>query len=512
MTAAPLHRSANRRAGELIGLVGRRKLFACLVVGLLAALVTGSIAFAVAPAAALIIVQLLRFQPVERLFVLSAVATIGFDHPSEQPYMGQWTSPVRVLGELWFHPMATTVPGVPLPLAPSLLVTVWLAWRAATTAQRPLGGAARFYLRASALAVSTLLAAQAYGVARGGDLRQTFYQLAPLLLTIAVGVTTALIATPQLLRRLEKVVLAVAAVRALVCLYVYATVFRPTGQSFLYVTTHSDSVLWVVALAILIGRLLTTFRHQPQRGRAALALLLLAAITANNRRLAWVELGVVVAYAMWAMPPRLRRLRNRIGVIALPMLLAYTAAGLSAPPSRIFMPVQALNSVNDEEDSSTLSREIENYNLYVTIRQGSPLGTGFGHEYTEQVVGPDIATAFPQYRYLPHNSMLGLLAFGGIVGFIGFWLPFVVAMGAAARLRDHASRHLRAGGMWFAGSIIAYTLMAWGDIGLQSSLNGLLGALGAGFAVRLLGEDTARPTTPPTTPPGRTADAMAVGA
>jgi hypothetical protein len=480
-TALP--RRANRRAGELVSRVGRRAFAASLVVGLLAALVTGSLLLAVIPTGGLVVVQLLRFQPVERLFVVVLVATIGLDHPAEQPYMGQWESPLKALGELWFHPLASTVPGVPLPLAPSLLVTVWLAWRAATSPRPALGSAAKLYLRTSGLAVVTLLMAQAFGISRGGDARQTFYQVAPLLLTIVVGVTAALIASPDLLRRLERVILVVAAVRAIVCVYLYITVFRPTGESFLYVTTHSDSVLWVVALAVVLGKVLASFRQGSQRGRVALALLLLVAITANNRRLAWVELGVVVAYAVWAMPPRLRRLRNRVGIIALPFLLIYTAVGLSAPPSRLFMPVQALNSVNDEEDSSTLSREIEIANLFVTIRQGGPLGTGFGHEYTEQIVGPDIATAFPQYRYLPHNSTLGLLAFAGIIGFIGFWLPFVVAMGAAAQLRDHRSRQLRAAAVWFAGAIIAHTLMAWGDIGLQSNLSGMLGALGAGLAV-----------------------------
>ncbi len=132
----------------------------------------------------------------------------------------------------------------------------------------------------------------------------------------------------------------------------------------------------------------------------------------------------------------------------------------------------------------------------MTIRQGGPLGTGFGHQYTEAVVGPDIATAFPQYRYLPHNSTLGLLAFAGIVGFIGFWLPFVIAMGSVVQLREDPSRHVRAGGVWLGGAIIAYSLMAWGDIGLQSSLSGMLGGLAAGLAAGLNGSrERSRPTS-----------------
>ncbi|MEZ5264503.1 MAG: O-antigen ligase family protein [Acidimicrobiales bacterium] len=505
--APPLHHSANRRAGRLIERIGRRSLFASIGVGVLGAMATGSLVVAVAPALALVAVQLLRFQPVSRLFLVMVAATLLLDHPAEQPYLGQWRSPLHAIGELWFNPLSHTAAGVPLPLAPALLVTVWLAWRALTERQSRLGPTGRLYLRVSALAATTLLAAQVYGVARGGDLRQTFYQVSPMLLTIAVGVAACLLGNRQLLLKLERIVLVVAAVRALVCLYLYITVFRPSGESFLYVTTHSDSVLWVVALAMLTGKLIATFRLEPQRGRVALALLYLGAITANNRRLAWVELGVVVAYAVWATPPRLHRLRARVAAVAVPVLLVYTVIGLSAPPSRLFMPVQALNSVNDETDSSTMSREIENHNLFVTIQQGGLLGVGFGHEYTEQIVGPDISTAFPQYRYLPHNSLLGLIAFAGPVGFIGFWLPFVVAMGAAARLRSHPSRRLRAAGVWFAGAIIAYTLMAWGDIGLQSSLNTVLGAVGAGLAVRMVGDAplTSRHRTTETSPAERSA-------
>ena len=33
----------------------------------------------------------------------------------------------------------------------------------------------------------------------------------------------------------------------------------------------------------------------------------------------------------------------------------------------------------------------------------------------------DISSALKEYRHLPHNSLLGLFAFIGPVGLLGFW-------------------------------------------------------------------------------------------
>ncbi len=464
--------------------VSARTLSITMGVGLLGALVTGSLLIAFAPVVAVLVVRMLRFAPVERILVGSVGVSVLLEHPSEIPYMRKWTAPWAALDRLWFEPMSHTVPHVPIPFAPMLVVSGILLVRA--LAARPLhpGRYVRLYLQASAVATLALVAGQAYGIARGGDARQTFYQLSTLLATFALGGTVALIGSASLLHTVERTLLIAAAARAFVALYVYLTVFRPADQSYLYVTTHSDSVLWVVAVLLVAGRMISTFGRDRLRGRLALLLLLLAAIVANNRRIAFVELALGGMYALWAVPPRLRGLRGRVLVVGAPLLLVYTLAALAAPPSRIFLPVQSLVTVNSEDDSSTLSRDIENYNLAQTIRESSPLGTGFGHEYDEQVAGPDISVAFPQYRYLPHNSTLGLLAFGGVFGFAAVWMPFVIGMGGVVRVRHHRSPAVGAAGFWMAGAVIAHAMMAWGDIGLQSMLNGLLVALACGFGVR----------------------------
>ena len=483
--AATLLHDANRAAATWIESVGPRKLRAAIALGLLAAAIKGSIVLAVAPVLLLMVIHFVRFQPLDRLMIVVIAATLGLDHPSEQPFAGLWHSPIQIFGNLWFHAVRRTVSIVPIPLSPAVLVAFWLLFRACTELVRRPDKGTRLYLRACAVAVTAIGAAAIYGIARGGDSQQMLYQVTVPLVTVALGAVACLLATPALLRQLERILLLIAGVRALVCIYVYATVFRRIGGDYLYVSTHSDSVLWVVALALVLGRLITTFRLENQRGRVGLSVILLVAIIVNNRRLAWVELAVIVVYTFWAVPPRLQALRGRVALVAIPLVGFYAAIGMSAPPSPIFAPVQALTSVNSSEDSSTLSREIENSNLMVTIREGGPLGIGFGHEYTETIVGPDISKAFPQYRYLPHNSLLGLIAFAGPLGFVAFWLPLLLGMAAAARLRRHPSPHLRAASVWLAASIVCFALMAWGDIGLQTNANGIFGSLGAGLAAGL---------------------------
>src|SRR5690606_31658915 len=101
-------------------------------------------------------------------------------------------------------------------------------------------------------------------------------------------------------------------------------------------------------------------------------------------------------------------------------------------------PVQVLKSVTDSSDSSSETRDIENYNLIVTARQKPILGSGLGHEYIEQVVAYDISAAFEAYRYVPHNSVLWLLGAGGLVGFSAIWALLLTGAFLAVRTYRHA--------------------------------------------------------------------------
>src|SRR5690606_9449152 len=98
-----------------------------------------------------------------------------------------------------------------------------------------------------------------------------------------------------------------------------------------------------------------------------------------------------------------------------PLLAGYVTAGWNASGS-LFKPVRTARSIIEPEtDSSSLWREIENYDLLATFRHAPVFGHGYGHPFWEVIPLPQIG--YDLENFCPHNSILGLWCFGGFVGF-----------------------------------------------------------------------------------------------
>jgi hypothetical protein len=202
---------------------------------------------------------------------------------------------------------------------------------------------------------------------------------------------------------------------------------------------------------------------------AAAALPILAwGMIANNRRLVWVELLAALLVLYFITP--FTRLKKRIAqavACSLPVILLYVAVGWSSG-AKVFAPVRVLRSVMDSEaDRSTLWRDWENYNLFYTVRTHPLIGTGFGHGYTEVVKLPDISENYELYRYAPHNSVLGLLAYAGLIGFAGMWLFIPLGVFFAVRsYRFSTTPRDRSTALATVGILVAYLVHCYGDMGL----------------------------------------------
>jgi len=330
------------------------------------------------------------------------------------------------------------------------------------------------------LSLAGMLGALGWGVARGGVFQQAYWQLRqPIYVPILALLFLASFKDSSDLRFIGGAVVLAALYKSGVCIYFYEAIARQFNYRPPYVTSHTDSVLFSVA--VMIGLIAW---HEGLELRTRLALLLampviLLGIYTNNRRLAWVELGVsvVVAYALtpWTF---VKRTLARFAIIGSVFFLAYMVVGWNSTAG-FFRPAQMVRSVVDAKvDRSSLDREVENYNLVVTLRTNPLLGLGLGHEYVEFTKGDDISIAFPQYRYIPHNSVLGLVAFGGFLFFTLMWLPVVVGMYLAIRTYRLAPTPLtRAASLTVVTVLIAYELQGWGDMGIQAwSAVFLLGA------------------------------------
>ncbi len=269
---------------------------------------------------------------------------------------------------------------------------------------------------------------------------------------------------------LGKVLLIAACVRSLVAMYVQATVEGApdeTGDTSLpYATSHHDSMLFAAAFVLLASLLL----QRSGKWAVKLALLtfpiLIGGMIANSRRMVWVQIILVFATLYLATPVNaMKRKVKRFTLYSSPLIVAYIAAGWSSSAG-IFAPVKTIRSVVDSEsDHSTLWRDIENYNLAVTIKQNPVFGTGYGHPFWEVIPLP--AVGYPLEPFIPHNSVLGLWCYTGYIGFTAMTLLWVASVYFAMRAYHHTTEALdRTAALVSLGAILVYWVQCYGDMGL----------------------------------------------
>jgi O-antigen ligase len=179
-------------------------------------------------------------------------------------------------------------------------------------------------------------------------------------------------------------------------------------------------------------------------------------------------MGLVVSYFL--LPTgRVKNGVKRGVMIAAPIVAIYAAVGWGRP-EKIFAPLQSLASVSTKEDKSTKARNAENLGLIATVKQANAFtGTGWGHGYIELTNKYSIAGAMELWPYIPHNSVLGLLAYTGILGFAGVWLAFPTAVFLNARLAKLGGTvPLRNVGFVASSAMIVCGNQMYGDMGIFS--------------------------------------------
>lgn len=338
------------------------------------------------------------------------------------------------------------------------------------------------------LALATTLVWFVYGLVRGGEFRFASWQVYLILSTILLAFTVATVfRTPADFLALGKWLLLAGSYRALMCWLSYLTWARGlVGGSGAFLTSHTDTITWVVCILILIVDAVE--RRSPMIAlRNTLAIIFfLGAIQWNSRRLAWVSLGMGLAVLYFLFPPGMAKRRiNRVGLALLPLMTLYVVVGWGSE-ARIFLPLRSLSTVSTKEDSSTLARNAENLGLIATANYANPLfGSGWGRPYVFLTQKYDIS-GFELWRYVPHNGILGLLAFTGILGFSGFWLAFPTSVFLNARValvsRDPKARSVALVG---AAQMIVSANQFYGDMGLFTPESMYVLAISYAIALRL---------------------------
>ena len=392
---------------------------------------------------------------------------------------GKWSTPLTTIDTAIFMPL----PGIKMPIWDMVvLAALAMAGGAATK------GVAKPVRSSMKVALAAVGALWLFGVVRGGSVRQTLWQLHPFVIAVVFALLLAATCrTAKHVFTLGKVVVSAAIYRAFVLLYFYFTIARGLDPPLPVLTTHNDTVLFVTGEALLVVYALE------RRSLAAIASVVVAsapillAIKLNNRRLAWLSLGVSLSLVYWVLPrSRFKRRLNLAMCAGVPVLVAYLVVGWGHSDG-IFKPVGAISTMfGKHEDTSSEMRDIENFNLLQTFRAEPILGTGWGHEYTEVSHAISIETIFPQYRYIPHNSALGLLAFSGLVGFVLTWQLFVVtAFFHAIAIPAARAPPLRAAGIVGLTTVLVFVLQVWGDMGWNELPVDVMLATSVAVAARL---------------------------
>ncbi len=345
-------------------------------------------------------------------------------------------------------------------------------------------------LAVSAGAFVAVLAMEGWGVLRGGaDVRQSLWQFRQLLfLPVLTALLLYALRGVRDGRALLVTVTGVAALKVAIGLSFFLRVRFAGGAKPQSVTSHADTVLFVVVMALWAGVAVDRFAWQRVLAAAGAWAWMLVGIVVNNRRTAFVSLAATLFVLFTVQPPRRRQLVVRAAICCLPFGAAYLAVG-SRVQTGIFAPAASILSVTQQKDASSATRDIENYNLIQTLKPNRLLGTGWGHEYNELVKAYDIASIFPQYRYVAHNSVLWLWSIGGFVGFTLLWLQVAVGVFLAARSHRFARTTAERATAYGALAVFtAYVIQAWADMGVMSwttvSLMACALALSAKLAVR----------------------------
>lgn len=450
----------------------------CLLTVVMLVVGNGNVALAVAPTLLLAVMYAIWKLPLRYPLLILTFLALTLENPSDSPACDLWKSPLYPVGAVLLAHLNVTFPqkwmlfsGLDLVLVYLLAVALY-RWSVGSKIDKGRVGVARpmrlFVLLVPVAAVGMWL----WGLARGGaNFDSSLWQMQRIVYLPVVFLLFAIALRGARDRAaLAKVFILAACIRAALAIYIRDTVVPPAGHKALeYATTHPDSMLFAGAVCLVAALLFERF----DRKRILFALLVLpllvAGMIANTRRIVWVELAVGL-FALYMLTPwrtRVRRTITRAVIIASPVALIYIAIGWSASSEK-FAPVEIARSVVDSSaNRSTEWRDWENYDLVYTLRQNPIIGSGYGHGYIELWKLPSIKDVYKLYRFAPHNSILGLWAYGGIVGFAALWTVYSVAIFFAARIYRRARGPTdRIAALASTGYIVVYLAHCYGDMGL----------------------------------------------
>lgn len=456
----------------LIGLLGVSTLA-------LAILTNGNIVAALAPAFGFLVLYTIVKVPLRYPWLIYIALVMTLDTPAEPFAEGEYKSPLRPIAVVLSSQLKNVFPSGALIMSglDLLIVGTLLVHAIRRAKESPLDREDYVPMPlplfvACWLCLLGVLIPTVYGLAMGGSSRFAIWQIQRnIYLPLVLMLAQAVFPSPGNMKVYLRILVVVACIRAAIAIWL-----RFDYPKVEYTTSHSDSMLFGTVSCYLLIRLL----HGATKGQKWLSVPVLGLLgwgmVANDRRLVWVEIGVSLAFIYFMSPwTRFKKRLAQTVLGSIPLIVGYIAAGWNSG-SGVFKPVATLRSmVDSKSDGSTLWRDLENFNLVSTFKHHPVLGTGWGHPFEMAVWMPDITSMYELEPYIPHNSVVGLWAYTGYVGFTLMWLiPLIGAYIAARAYYLSQERFDRTIALTCFCSIVIYLLQCYGDMGLGSMVAVLL--------------------------------------
>lgn len=447
---------------------------ALVLAGVAAILDVGAIGYL----AALICLPLLWFAifraPLKHTMLALTFFALVLENPMENPGNNAWATPFKMVGAVMLAHIKTVIGGPIFFSGMDLMLLAAIIVAVMRRRQTRGIGTPKPMIRLAQLTYATIAFTFLWGKFRGGQTAFAVWQIDRVMYLPAIFLLCqAAFTGAKDYLAVGKVILTASVVRAVQASYVRAVVPATddpiTGESSMpYTTTHNDSMLFAMGATILVALVLQRCGKKAVRITMILLPVLIAGMIANDRRIVWVELILVFGtlYLMTDMNPLKRKL-NKLALAMVPVVLGYVAVGWNQKGG-IFKPVALIRSaVDSSADTSTAWRDLENFNLVFTLRNFPLFGVGYGNPFWEMWPMPPVDYSLE--KYVPHNSLLGILCYGGFVGWTGITLMWVGGIFFGIRAYHFCKAPLeKAAALASFGSVLVYYFQCFGDMGLGS--------------------------------------------
>ena len=334
-----------------------------------------------------------------------------------------------------------------------------------------------------------------HGLQAGGDFKLMVLEVRPFqYLFYGYILAYNLVTTKRQIITFIWIVIVGAGIKAMQAMYIVFKVLHGHRDGYNEIMAHEDSFFWV-ALMLLAVLFLIQYRQRLQmRWAWIITPFAVLAIYYNNRRADYVAflIGAVVAWIIVIVAKRSGRLKHIVafasiaGVSGAYMLIFSHVSGKLGGPARAIISVVSPSSTDLRDILSNQYRTYENADLLFTFHQNPIFGWGYGHNFLQPFLLPNILSLDPVYLLVPHNTILWVLMSLGLIGFAALWNFFgqVIIRGCeyAREIRDP---YLQLVAIYIVSVTIMEVIVAYADYQLFFYRNMIYMGLLAAILVRL---------------------------